>query len=557
MHRTACLTFTLCVLVSALTFAQPIVPQGGVVNAASSVPAGAPGYQLSPGSIVSIYGSNLSTSAVGVNATTFPLQTTLSGASVTIGGISAPIFYVSSSTGSYTQINAQIPYSVTPGPAVPVVVTTSAGSSAPSTIPVVATAPAIFTYSQTGLGNAAAQNYVSSSSTPANGFNSAIAQGGILIVYGTGGGALTTNPAPGAACGGASFAGTPVSATIGGQSASVQYAGCAPGYVGLDQWNIQVPSTIPAGCYLPLQVTVNGVSSNAVTISVASNGNCSSAATGQAQLGVGQAYGSLALTRLQIAIPGFNETASQVTGTFAKNTAPVAVSSQGGFPPANAGCYVQVYKQTSTGTPSAPTVTGTTPLDAGILTLATPSSGNVTLTPKPIGSYSASSLIPTGPSFPAITTGKYSLSGAGGANVGAFGPVSFTLPALMNVTNPGYTGTSISQGSNLNPTLTCPDPAGEIITWIIATNANGITGAAICTFSCGSNILVPSSVLKQLPLNTASATGGSAGTSLFYFFLSPNNNDLVSSATFSATGLDLGLFFYEDIYLVSGLSLTP
>src|SRR5580692_11018186 len=178
MRRNVSLSFALCALVAAVTFAQaPVVPQGGVVSAASLLPLGAPGYQLSPGAIVSIFGSNLGTSATGVGASTVPLPTSLGGAtSVTIGGVNAPLFFVASG-----QINAQIPYTVAPGSAVPVVVTTTAGSSAASTIPVVAAAPAIFTYSQNGLGNAAAQNYVSATSTPANGFGASIAQNGILI----------------------------------------------------------------------------------------------------------------------------------------------------------------------------------------------------------------------------------------------------------------------------------------------------------------------------------------------------------------------------------------
>ena len=62
MNRTSCWTFTLCVFISGILFAQaPVVPQGGVVSAASLLPAGAPGYQLALGGIVSIFGTNLAT----------------------------------------------------------------------------------------------------------------------------------------------------------------------------------------------------------------------------------------------------------------------------------------------------------------------------------------------------------------------------------------------------------------------------------------------------------------------------------------------------------------
>jgi uncharacterized protein (TIGR03437 family) len=541
MHRNVKLSFTLCVLVAGITFAQaPVVPQGGVVSAASLLPLGAPGYQLSPGGIVSIFGTNLGTSTTGVGATTIPLTTSLGGASVTIGSVPAPLYFVSAS-----QINAQIPYSVTPGAAVPVVVTTSAGSSAASTIPVVAAAPAIFTFSQNGLGNAAAQNYVSTSSTPANGFNAAIAQGGILIVYGTGGGAITGGPATGAACAGGTFSAA-YSATLAGQTATVNYAGCAPGFVGLDQWNIVVPSTVPTGCSIPLQVTVGGVSSNAATISVAGNGNCSSAVTGQPQVGPGQSYGALELFSTTISIPGFNLPASgSFTGIFQKNGA-VAVTSSSGFPPANAGCFVETYKvSSSSSTPSTVGPTGSTGIDAGILTVKTPSS-SFQLSPTSIGSYSS----PTS-GFPAITPGSYSVSGAGGANVGPFGPVTLNIPAVLNVTNPGYTGSSISASAGMNPAMTCPDPAGEIVAWVISTSSSNIQGLAICTFSCSSNIVIPSSVLKQLPLSS------SGGADVAYFFLPPNNNAGVTSAQFSASGLNLGLFYFISLYEAGGLTLTP
>jgi hypothetical protein len=185
-------------------------------------------------------------------------------------------------------------------------------------------------------------------------------------------------------------------------------------------------------------------------------------------------------------------------------------------------------------------------LDAGVLTLKTPSAGSVTLPSGPIGTYGSPD---TG--FPAVTTGAYSLSGAGGANIGPFGPTTITLPALLNVTNPGFSGTSFSQAQSLSPTLTCPDPAGEILVEILSQTSSGINGIAICTFACSSNIVIPSSVLKQLPVS------GPAMADFFLLFLAPNNNAGVTSKQFTATGLDLGLFSYMDTYGLASLTLTP
>ncbi len=540
MQRTASIAFALCFFIASFAIAQPSVPQGGVVSAASLLPAGAPGYQVAPGSIVSIFGSNLATSAGanGVGASALPLPTSLGGASVTIGGVTAGLFFVSNG-----QINAQVPYTVALGASVPVVVTTSAGSSSPSTVPVVAAAPAIFTYSQNGLGNAAAQNYVSAGSTPANGFTTAIAQGGILIVYGTGGGSLgSSTPANGAACGGGQFPGS-VSATIAGQSVTVQYAGCAPGFVGLDQWNIQLPNTIPSGCSVPIQVSVGGVLSNAATIAVSSSGNCATAATGQPFAGPGQSLGSVQIINTAISIPGlFSQTSGSASGSFQKYGA-TAFSNMGGIPPAQAGCFVQTTKSSSS-SPSTATVLGTTGLDAGTITLKAPS-GTYTLTENPTGTYSTAVS-----GIPALTAGTYTVTATGAS--GGVGPFTSTLnvPGILNVTNPGFTGTSFSQSQGLSATMTCPDPAGEIVALVLSTTSNNIQGEAICTFTCSSNIVIPSSVLKQLPVSA------SGQAEVGYFFLPPNNNAGVTSAQFTATGLNFGLFYMLNYYFTGNLTLT-
>jgi hypothetical protein len=307
-----------------------------------------------------------------------------------------------------------------------------------------------------------------------------------------------------------------------------------------------IPSTVPTGCSVPIQVTVGGVPSNATTISVAGNGNCSSAATGQPQVGPGQSYGALELISTTISLPGFVLPASgSFTGLFQKNGS-LAVTNSSGFPPANAGCFVQTYSvSSSTSTPSTAAVTGTTGIDAGILTLKTPSA-SFQLSPSTVGNYSSPSS-----GFPAITAGSYSVSGAGGATVGPFGPVTLNIPAVLNVTNPGYTGSTISASAGMNPTMTCPDPAGEIVAWIISTTSSNIQGLAMCTFTCSSNLVIPSSVLKQLPQSM------SGGADVAYFFLPPNNNAGVTSAQFSASGLNLGLLYFISLYEAGGLTLAP
>jgi adhesin/invasin len=59
---------------------------------------------------------------------------------------------------------------------------------------------------------------------------------------------------------------SPHSAQIGSATAQVQFAGMAPGFIGLVQVNIVVPQLAP-GTY-PLTITVGGETSNSATIAV-------------------------------------------------------------------------------------------------------------------------------------------------------------------------------------------------------------------------------------------------------------------------------------------------
>jgi uncharacterized protein (TIGR03437 family) len=91
-----------------------------------------------------------------------------------------------------------------------------------------------------------------------------------IMAYLTGAGAVSPQPADGAAAGSGSDLSnvTPaVTATIGGQTASVSFAGLAPDFVGLWQVNIVVPTGLTQGDY-PLAVTVGGQTSNAANVSV-------------------------------------------------------------------------------------------------------------------------------------------------------------------------------------------------------------------------------------------------------------------------------------------------
>ena len=59
-----------------------------------------------------------------------------------------------------------------------------------------------------------------------------------------------------------------VTATLGGQAAQVQFAGLAPGFVGLYQVNVIVPSGLTPGSAVPLVLTDTNASSPAVTAAI-------------------------------------------------------------------------------------------------------------------------------------------------------------------------------------------------------------------------------------------------------------------------------------------------
>ena len=123
--------FALC-LGSVAAFAQaPTVTPGGVGNAAGVASSTA----VAPGSLVSIYGSNLAGALT--SATSIPLSTNLDNVTVTFNKIAAPLLFVFGS-----QINAQVPFELANASSADVVVTSNGQSSAPVTIQLAPAVPA-------------------------------------------------------------------------------------------------------------------------------------------------------------------------------------------------------------------------------------------------------------------------------------------------------------------------------------------------------------------------------------------------------------------------------
>jgi uncharacterized protein (TIGR03437 family) len=226
--------------------AAPTVSTGGVVLNAG-FPAGKP---VAPGSIISIFGTNLSTTAALSGTVPLPEIMGISpvAVSVSIHGIQAPLFHVLP-----LQIDAQVPFEAPPGLTnLEVLVNDSLSLSVD--VQVAAAAPGIY-----AIINADGSTNPGSSAKP----------GDVLTVYITGLGTVSNPPPDGSAAlaNPLSDAVGTVKATIGGQVVNVSFAGLTPGSVGLYQCNIQAPA-LANGKY-PLVVSEGSANSASVSLSVA------------------------------------------------------------------------------------------------------------------------------------------------------------------------------------------------------------------------------------------------------------------------------------------------
>ena len=206
---------------------------------------------IPPGSLVAVYG----TGNIGIPPARFPIPTNVSGATMTINNTAMPLLF-----GSNGQINAQVPFEVTPG-AGALTLSVNGNAMGSTNFVLQTTAPGLFLL---GQGRAAVLNSdfsVNTTTKPAS-------VGSYVAAFMTGLGPVdnpvpTGQPTPAVPL---SHVTSAVTAKIGGQPATVLFAGLAPGFAGVYQVNLTVPQ-LAAGDH-PLQVTVGGVASNTGTISV-------------------------------------------------------------------------------------------------------------------------------------------------------------------------------------------------------------------------------------------------------------------------------------------------
>jgi uncharacterized protein (TIGR03437 family) len=237
---------------------RPVINARGIVNGAS-LRFGS----LSPGEIVTIFGSGMGPFAAGGPklGSDGLVATSLSGTRVLFNGMASPVLYASPN-----QVSAVVPYGAAGKSNTEVRLEFAGTMSDGVMMPVAGTAPGIFTVDASGTGGAFATNEDGSRNSP----NHPASRGSTIVLYATGEG--ITNPAgldgkpaedplPRPAL--------PVSVQIGGMPAELLYAGGAAGQVaGLMQLKVRIPPNLAPG-NATVEITVGGFASQpGVTIAV-------------------------------------------------------------------------------------------------------------------------------------------------------------------------------------------------------------------------------------------------------------------------------------------------
>jgi uncharacterized protein (TIGR03437 family) len=223
------------VLLAQTTNTGPSYSAASIVNAATQT-AGA----LAPNTIASLYGTNLAFDTEAVAAsdlTAGTLPTSLDGVSVGVGNVLAPLLFVSPG-----QINFIVPYNLLAGP-ITIYVARQSVAGPVVTIQLDATAPGLFLWN----GNMAVATHLNgsliSSTAPAM-------AGEIIVLYAAGLGRTSPDTTSGRIAPSAAsiVAASQMQVLLNSKpcsAASVLYAGLAPGFAGLYQINLVLPTPVP------------------------------------------------------------------------------------------------------------------------------------------------------------------------------------------------------------------------------------------------------------------------------------------------------------------------
>ena len=496
-------------------FAQaPSVAAGGIVNHFSYATPGLPNADIAQGSIFDIYGTNIGPATL-TTLTGFPIPTIIANTSVqvTSGGTTVDVylFFVSS-----IQIVGVLP-SRTPIGTGTLTVTVNGQTSAPAPIRVVARSIGILSLNQAGHGPAAMQMPDGLGGVPLNSTSATIKPLGVGVFYGTGGGAVTFDETVGAPVG---DLGPEIQALVGGKEARLLYKGRGPGYVGLDQFNVEIPADV-SGCYVPVAFRTGNVISNYTTISVAASGACADPKQPPDLTGI-DSVGGVVLTRgnSKLTFQGqtFDSTIDSFAGAFTVTDFSKITPGIDNISYTIGACTVTPHKQPEN--PNPPDNSDAiTFLDAGpVLNLTGPNG------PKPIerlntaGVIGYSEQLGGGIAFPPpapqpeplyLSPGTYTINNGAGGPQGGVGPfqASLTIPAEFVWTNQDITSVERAQGVEVRWTGADPNLIVNISGSSTAPESATQPENAGYSFSCNApanagRFTVPAEVLLLLPPST-------------------------------------------------------
>jgi uncharacterized protein (TIGR03437 family) len=239
---------TLRVLFVSMLFATAIPAQTSTLTVVSAASYRA---VIASDSLAAMFGTGLARSTVSATLdANGNLPTELASTRVEFNGTAVALLFVSP-----TQINFVVPTGITAGATTVTLVSTDTNTTRTTTAQVAASAPALFSSDASGTGPGAILNAVTFAPapfvtvTPANGADTRTR----LAAYGTGFRAAKNVTARAIDSFGNNY------------SLTVEFAGAAPGFFGLDQLNFIVPAGVDGAGAVTVTVATEDAVSNAVT----------------------------------------------------------------------------------------------------------------------------------------------------------------------------------------------------------------------------------------------------------------------------------------------------
>jgi len=567
MKKKILLCLATLLLTATIVKAQPVIrATNSVLNASSYLP------DVARGSWFVIFGTGLGPATIS-GQYALPYPTMLSGTSVTFtpagGGtpVSALMYYTLA-----TQVAGMLP-SGTPDGVYNVTVTYNNQTSNAVSVNVVDHNFGFATETSNGQGPAQATF---------GGFNlnrfttSTVGQwslqpahpGDGMVLWGTGIGPDPASDITGGSSGDHT-ASADVSVIVSGIAVTPAYAGRSSGSPGLDQINFTVPSSVTPSCFVSLQVSAGGTVSNLGSIAVAPAGQtaCSVPTMTEAQLQTLDTGGTLTVGLFELGhvdaafTASVTEEGDGVAGWFGKYAVDTVTSANFALSQTDA-CYL--LQRTGTASQIASGLPPQTILDAGAqVTLNGPNAANLAIPRLSDNSYHAtlydSGLQGSGAvGSPTLTQGTYTLTGTGGASVGAFS-ASVTFPGDFVWTNESSISGDISRSTPLTVTWSGGATGLVTIAGAAVTNVSGkasigatYSGSLFLCNAAGSagSFTIPAAMLQQLPAVGHNPLNTTFGTLTVLAVPNPSNFQGTFSAPLIAGGTtDLGFLGYGIAYL--------